>query len=638
MEFSDLALAKLLQSAPELGSLVLNFSELSDQLEDSSMQVGVFLLKTGRGLALLPVVGKGDSIFPLDSIFFQEEGRFVPLTKASIAEILSMPGSTMGSAKKIPQQVNRNPSVYSLITPPRTGKYVYASSSRLVEFLAMLPSGLQTQTLEKFAAEQSVYKVLDRLFGLQGIVDALKAGQPQNGLRNTGPSGLGHTKQETASIITSPQQVAALADEAMAQEFISQGFVLKGSPTYTRTAVMYDPYNTIGQFRSVNPAVDGGKDYDVVMSSGTSREAFLPKYHAINGIRPSQLVSVFTDGSYVRGDVIVAGDELDRHEVLSRLFDECPPKLLRDLDRDEEFLLMTSSGEFLGPFRAQSVTLTHRGVEVKVCGCSKFHSILGYNNFTKELDSVGDTLFVMHNTVVIPLGADLTCDVERSINRAADVKQILTAQFLGSEIDLRYDGVEFSAGGNHIGALPEALKYLVEKEHIDALPASNFLKQAQETKFLKIFLSKEAASTDVNPADIAQYGTTATPALEPAKNGAIGASFMNSVQDAAALNDAQILESTIISQLLEVPDLFEYIQEYLPEIEESVNKLGRLIFLIRVKIDQLGEAMDSDNVFALISQIKNVYKQLGDSAVKLRNIAGVTQNFQGDKKVGQSNG
>ena len=104
------------------------------------------------------------------------------------------------------------------------------------------------------------------------------------------------------------------------------------------------------------------------------------------------------------------------------------------------------------------------------------------------------------------------------------------------------------------------------------------------------------------------------------------------------MNDAQVMEASVISQLLEVPDLFEYINEYLPEIDESVNKLGRLLFLLRVKIDQLAMTMDSDSVFALVSQVKNVYKQLGESAIKLKGIAAASAGFDPKQDVRQTNG
>lgn len=639
MEFSDLALAKLLQSVPEVGSLIVNFSEVSDQLEDAGVQVGVFLIQTGRGPGLIPVIGKGDTIFPIDSVFLQNESAFIPLTKNTISSLMAGDAVSYGKVGKIPDTVNRNPSVYSLINPPRTGKYVYATSSRLTEFLAMIPHHLQAQVFEKVAAEQSLYKVLDQHFGLKALVDALKNNAPKGSPTNSGSTGPSKLSQSPVSVITSAREVADLGDAALAKEFLNKGFIVSGEPEFTRVAIQYQPYNHIGQFQAVSPVADGGRDYTAVMKNGSTKQVYVPKYSPLNKARDhDQLVSVFTDGSYARGSILTTGSEWAGEDVLKLLFEFSPPCLLRDLGRDDKFLVFLTDGTALGPFTAESVTLTNRGTELKVYSPTAYSKILAYNNFTKEADAVGDTLFLASNCIVLPLGSDETYEVEISVNRAADLKEMIAAQFLGSQLDLRFDGIEFSVGGASKGSLANTLKYLVEQEHLDPLPAQNFLKQAQETKHVRLYLTKEATSTDINPAEIPQYGTTMPEARKPAINGSLAPDFTSNLQEASKVNDAQVMEASVISQLLEVPDLFEYINEYLPEIDESVNKLGRLLFLLRVKIDQLAMTMDSDSVFALVSQVKNVYKQLGESAIKLKGIASASMGFDPKQDVRQTNG
>ncbi len=59
MEFSDIALAKLLQTVPELGSLIINFQDVTEELEeDSGTKVGVFVLRSGGDIFYIPVVSK----------------------------------------------------------------------------------------------------------------------------------------------------------------------------------------------------------------------------------------------------------------------------------------------------------------------------------------------------------------------------------------------------------------------------------------------------------------------------------------------------------------------------------------------------------------------------------------------------
>jgi hypothetical protein len=66
----------------------------------------------------------------------------------------------MGKPTKIPDNVVQNPSIYSLVTPPRTGKFVYASSSRLEEFLTILPNMVKKAVLDEISTDKEVYSAL----------------------------------------------------------------------------------------------------------------------------------------------------------------------------------------------------------------------------------------------------------------------------------------------------------------------------------------------------------------------------------------------------------------------------------------------------------------------------------------------
>jgi hypothetical protein len=73
--------------------------------------------------------------------------------------------------------------------------------------------------------------------------------------------------------------------------------------------------------------------------------------------------------------------------------------------------------------------------------------------------------------------------------------------------------------------------------------------------------------------------------------------------------------------------LYEVINEYLPDLKTAVDKLGRTLFMSRVKLDQLSSTMDSDSVFALIAKIKSVYRMLGDTVAKLEEVSNVGANY-----------
>lgn len=611
MEFSDIALAKLLQTAPDLGPLVLNFQDVTGELgEDAGCQVGVFVLRSGAEVMYVPVISRGEDVYPIDSIFVDSSKRFLPLTRRVIDSLLASGQVEPGKPIKMPSTVTTNPSVYSLINPPRTGKYVYASTSRMVDFLASLPQHIKQATFEKLAAERSIYESLDKMFSLKAIFDVL---------RPAPASAAAVTNATPISIVTTPK--VGMSQEAISN-ILNDGYHVAGTQPSRRVAVAVQNYNQNGQVREIS-AIDADRDYDIAFRDGHTREAFVPKMHRHQA--GGKVLALFTNGDYAVGSSLISvGEQLDRQKVLDRLFESTPPVLLRDICANDTFVLMTVDGEFLGPFEARGVVLNAYGVEISVGGgsASRISKICGYRHFAGKADLVEGSLYVPSHTVVLRLAKDVSFETECSVNGTARRLEMNTLQLLGSELNLGFDGIEFSANGRPVGGVPQTMEMLVVKEGIDPELAKSFVKQAQENKFLKIYMSKQA-STDYNAAEIPQYGVQPNKAGDVGMNGA----FIPAVQQAAALGDSQVVEATVISELLQVPDMFEQIQEYIPDIEEAVDKLGRIMFMSRVHINRLAESLDSDSVFSLLAQLKSVYRLLGDNLLRLRRLSTTAQTL-----------
>jgi hypothetical protein len=616
MEFPDIALAKLLQTQPDLGQLILTFQDVSEEItDDTGIQVGVFVLRSGPDLFYVPVVSKADNVYPIDSIFFDARKKFFPLTKKTISRIVASSQLEQGKPTKIPSTVNVNPSIQGIITPPRTGKYAYASASRLTDFLAALPNHLKQYTFEKFAAEKSVYDELDRMFSLKAIFDVLK------------PTPVGAPaiiNQAPVSVVTGagPQ-----IDEDIIQSILRDGYHLTGASPTSRVALSVQDYNQGGVVREVCSA-DANADYELAFNQGPSREAFLAPMHSLSG---GNSLAVFTNGDYAVGhSFITVGDPLLRREVLTRLFDYVPPILLSDVSVGDTFTISTSSNTFIGPFTANKVILSNLGVEIAVGGGHGFgvNKVCGYRNFQGEAQTDSHLLYVPSSSIVLRLGTNVSGDLALSVNAAAARKQFEVLQYLGTEINLGFDGVEYSINGKPVGGEPSVMSILVSKEGINPNQAQSFIKQAQETKFTKIFLSKQAAiSSDATPADIPNYGAVPADSPDIKPNGAYNPNLVQGVQKAMPLKDGQVTESVIISELLQVPDMMEQISEYLPDIEESIDKLGRILFMSRVHINRLTESSDSEGVFGFLAQLKAVYRMLGDNYIKLEEmVAGAQTN------------
>ncbi len=146
-------------------------------------------------------------------------------------------------------------------------------------------------------------------------------------------------------------------------------------------------------------------------------------------------------------------------------------------------------------------------------------------------------------------------------------------------------------------------------------------RQAKENKVTTIYLTKRASSK-FEAGQIAAFGDQ--PPVIP-KTGLNG-SFIPNVQKSLSLSDAQSTEATIISELLQAPNMFELIEEYMPDIEECIDKLGRILFLSRVHIGQLSKNNDTDSIFSFLANLKSVYRMLGDNVIKLQELIALKPN------------
>ena len=127
----------------------------------------------------------------------------------------------------------------------------------------------------------------------------------------------------------------------------------------------------------------------------------------------------------------------------------------------------------------------------------------------------------------------------------------------------------------------------------------------ENRKRVKVYMSKKA---DVEQDIIPSYGE-APPMQQPGFG--INDDFTNNVNQSIQTNDAEVVESTIIAELLQVVDMRGYVKEYLPEIKNSIDKLGRALFLCRLQMDKLAQTHTASEVFSFVSNVRNTYRNVG---------------------------
>jgi hypothetical protein len=621
MEFSDIAYAKFLQTAPELSTLILTFQDVSDELSDNSdIKVGIFILRNGDDVMFVPVISKGEGVYPIDSIFVSSKGKFFPLTKNTVETILNTQRPAMGQAKKLPDTATANPSVNDLVNPPRTGKFVYASQSRFTEFLSSIPTNLKEIVLEKFAEDKEVYNKLHKMFGIESIVRALKATKLDEA---TQP----RDRSVGARVITGGDNLP----NPQVNSILTRGYAIDGQNPLTRVALATD-YWEDSRFTNMS-SLDTGFDYDIVMKDGTIRTAFVPMVKTINFYDGKPRVSrpgeaephfvLFDNGDFsIRSGVVIVGERKEDKGVAKRLFNMKPPMLLREVNSGDRIAVFDEHLHLIGVYDASSVTITNQGVDIRASDLTDhsrvtIHAIRGYSK--TPLNASGE-MFLPTSCIVVKLGSNLLDILEDNAQSANKRKEILDWALMNTTMNITHDDVEFFINGVPMGKEASVMKALVEDEGIAPEAAESFVKAAKEKKKVTVYLSKKA---DFGPNEIPQG--VKQPKTENNFGPGVQRNKMmpqQNLKDAVNTGDNQTVESVVISELLQSPDLYEHINEYLPDIEEAIDRLGRILFLGRIHINKLGEGNDADEVFSFLALLRNVYKMLGDNFIKLQRLVG----------------
>jgi len=628
MDFTDLAYAKFLQTWPELSTLMLTFQDMSEELgDDTDVKVGIFVLRSGEDLFYVPVVAKGQGLFPIDSIFFNSKSKFFPLSKETIEDILNSQRLNLGRPAKIPSTVVQNPNLNELINPPRTGKFVYASASRLTEFLTILPNEVKSFVMEKISSDMEVLNGLDSMFGVNEVLQALIPNKTEDATRPL-DQGQGIRVITNGSNLPTPQ----------VSSILTQGYAIDGENPLTRMAIPSINWME-NRFRGLSN-MDGGYEYDLVMSNGGIRCGYVParvtatlpnlkgeKGNADDGVNFNPMYLSPTFVLYGNGDfslstrAVIQGEMKQNKQVLKDLFERQPPCLLRDLDNRSRFALFDQNMGLIGAYSSSRVAITHDGVIVAGIDMLSGQPVMihGFRGYNKSTQTNSANIYVPYNVLVVRLNNNVTEEMEISASAAAKKQELIQWGMLNDSLRLTYDDVEYHVNGRPVGAVPHIMEILVVKEGLQPDAAQAFVKQAQEKGSVTIYLSKRA---DFEPGEIPSFGINPPDQINQLGK---GSNFMPNVSQAMQTQDPQTVENTLISELLQTPDMFTMINEYLPDIEECLDKLGRILFLGRINLSKLGEENNADDVFNFMSQLKNVYAMLGSNYIKLQRFSANVQ-------------
>lgn len=656
MHFIDSAYERLAKTTPDLVKYVSTFVDMTQDVpEQSGIELGVFIVVSGNEIYYIPVVSKGGTVFPIDSIFIASESMFFPLTPKTVEKIINTTEANLGQAVRIPPQVVKNPNVRELVEPPKTGKYAYASTG-MAEFLVQLPEHSRKAFHEKLASDISFAR------DLKGI--GLDVAEMKEVLS------MKHEKIAESSLnlgieVLTAGDVSGKLPDDIVQQILQRGYGFVGYNASPNFAIEYDARND-GYTKISN--AEPGKVYEVVLKDGTTKIAFVPprmlsfnsllsgknehglravaEVHAAGANKPvgNKTILIFEDGSFAQSNeaVIKATTMGDLTGLLTNLVEQGKVVDAERFAKAEgsyhcQYILMTPTA-WAGPFRIDRVSKSEVGTVIKAKSWDydgvtihvspNMHGDMSISSDGNHEGNDGQHIFVNSKAALLCLG-DRRCDDLETNAFLASTRRNMMYTNLMAPLRVSYDGLEFAINGKRVGSEVDLARELVVRKGIEKMAFEVFVEKAKTQEFVDIYMSKEAAANSNPSSDPTSYipgmPTGAVPPGHPdpmPNRGMTGQASYDNIQSSVSTGDKSIVESTIISEFLNDPNMFETISTYLPDIRESIDKLGRSIFLIRLNVGNLSGTIEPEYLSSLMSSLRNTYKMLGDSYMRLENLSG----------------
>lgn len=612
MNFSQMALEKLNAASPGLSKYVIAFKDMSSELQDSDgVEVGVFIMRNGGSLFYAPVISRGGVTFPIDSIYLADRKAFFPLTKKTMEQIQSQQNANVGQAARIPQGAIKNPDMKDLVVPPRTGKFMYASDGRLEGIIQLAHPEIRKDLAEVLEKTAELYDILD----VPALTESLLSNEQ-----------LTFEMTKEARVLFDGDD---LPNEAI-QDILNKGYHVAGEHSQTRVVV---ESNGASHFTTM-AAGEPGHAYTAEGIGGLEVPiAVLPQSDL--DIKDKRILILGEAGvfSYTDPGIVIHQQERPYDDFIKTLhakeYSAGDAFALVEQGDDRYLVFFDGCGYFVfqadgGPAIMDGQTITLRGRIYGKGGRANIVVTPGMHGLmhVQDLEN-GDKNIYLNSTCKVYTGFSPAFgnSFERSLSSAMVRHEHRTMTVLPEFHTMTYHNGEFAIDGRLVGGRGPAAKVLVETLKLQPGDSERLLKSAQENQKVEMHMSKEAAdATGVTP--LVEYGQKLPPQQQISGNARERSLGMEDrVRTAAKTKDKSAIEATIISELLNDPDMFGTVTEYLPEIGQAVDRLGRVLFLARVNSNKLSESMDPEALSNMLTNLRSAYSNLGESYVKLEQIS-----------------
>lgn len=583
MDFNTIAAKKLNEQLPGLGKYIKSFKDMTHEApEDAGINIGAFCLRIKNTSVFVPVYSKGNTVMPIEALFYyDQEGavHYIPADRDVIDALIEQ-DTSLGSPSKIPQGVARNPSLRDAVVPPKTGKFVYASESRLGDMIHLLPDSVRESFSKDVEGSTELRNIINVLLNEAAIREALAYKTPE--FQPPTPN--------KAKVITEGE----MSDEQK-QAVINNGYAVSNDNVKPVFAITHAED---GKFRKASSLGDGEAALAVLRNGKRLGCVKLRTSH--------NPLFLFEDGTVTSGeDFVITGEIFDKKLVMTHQ----SVKAISEVEQGDRIVLFDGlTYEMKGDVRK----VVDSGVKEIVTSRGTLITSPAVKSLRFERED-GVTM-IRPDAQVIVLG-ESSPKLETHIGKAQAMLAARDSIACPITCNIQHNAGLYAVNGKPVGTKIDMIRKGVEEWSMPAAQIEGITKKAEETGSLMV---KMAAT---NPTPIESFGQAPQP--QKAISGTANErkqGMEKAVKQGNAVRDAMVAEAALMAQMLSHVDLDSSLQEFLPDIEQAVDKLGRSLMVLRINTPELSERMDAESVNTMITSVRNCFRDLGKTYLKLKGL------------------
>ena len=622
--FTNLSYGTLETKAPKSLREVITFKILEADLE-SGTATGVFICQRGKAVYYIPMVLTDSTVVPPEMLYSKEVDAFLPLKEGWLDELQTDSMGSLGSPSDIPEGMSEGLNLSGILSPPSQGRVSYASfSGRGVPLVPLLERS--PNTVKKAFATF-----------LRNNPSSL-----DTAIKYHGPTLVAALQEKTAEAV--PQRVswAVLTTQDSSEDFRTHFGSLSGDAFKVAAAegsVIRDTRSDAGipirvetQIKPLVPGESGG--YRVIDTKGSVHSVAVfvnPSDISGNEENPDKYLVLFEGGDFIRTKDLVA---LDHEESLPRFLSKALSEKGSPLKRGRQILVKGG--------KSPSATLPVGLSSIAVSGDTERAVITGpYSNSSLVRTSKAPmavphrpkgskTVFVPAKYTSVPVAKERSAStlvtdattflemVNTGVAKLASRRMSVKSSLAG----------EWSIDGKRSGDFLQTVRKMAS-EGLRADASAQLLKDTPLGGVINTYVVPASKLSSVG--SIFAKGAQMDPSMmggqmDPSMMGAqVNPQFM---QDASALNDQGVFDVAAAASVLQSPDLRDIVSSYLPDLQKSLDSLGRILLAVGVRKSHLVEQLGEEEYSSLRKKIKRVFNTLGDIVLKLDKQNNIDQDTQ----------